>query len=144
MEGQRADTLGRNLIEIRNVIANQTQEDAGNSAKNETMGVVESQNEIGANARNLGLKLRTEMAKGEHVHASIALSLATVKEMGPARVQIAKECWVCRGCIRIKSFSNGRSTVCGILSHGRKFRWALIIRLLIMGNYVRSRGRRFR
>ena len=75
---QRTDTLGRNSIEIRNVVAKKTRWSIRNNAKNQTMGVVDSQGEIGEYSRNVGLWLATESAKQEHIQTSYTPGLEAV------------------------------------------------------------------
>ena len=79
-DGQRTETVEKNLLEIRNVIATQTQESIGNNAKNRTMGADGSQRVIGPDAWNMGLRLRTESVKKEPRNPMYTAVLAAVKE----------------------------------------------------------------
>ena len=104
--GHRTDSSGANL---RNFIARKTHESVGDIGKNQTMGAVGSQREIGPDARNLGLELKPDLAKKEHSYISHTTCLAAVNEMVLGRVHLPKAFFGIY--IRVESFSDGGSKI---------------------------------
>ena len=78
LDGHRTGLLGKNLNEMRNVVAMRGHGGVGNITKNQNMGAIGSQREIGPYSRNLGLGLEHELAKQEPNYASYAPGLSTV------------------------------------------------------------------